>query len=103
MRWTLGQPNICQKDFPGGIIGRKRCGIHMYNTTNRLSQTFVGMNRYGLNTDPILHIVSATNAGKLNPTEKMSWACIILLSDQIIRAISWACIILLSDAILRAT
>ena len=46
----------------------------------------MGIQSYGRKTDPIVHIVSATKAGRLNPTEIISCACIVLLSEPVLRA-----------------
>ena len=51
-----------------------------------LAQSMVSIQSYGRNTDPIVHIVSAMKAGRLNPTEKRSRACIVLLSEPVLRA-----------------
>ena len=81
---TLTSPNICQKGCPRGQV-RVNDVQHIYLTPQTdLAETNWWCRIDGLNNDPMLHIVSVVTADRLNPTENISGACIVLLSEKVL-------------------
>ena len=56
------------------------------NTTHRPSPNELIIPKLWPKIDLFPYIVSPMKAGKLNPTENISCACIVLLSEQVLRA-----------------